>query len=133
MTFTKNKRRRSWFFLSFCRREALVPAAVRLVPKVIAITGKKKVRVSRTWACVLPKKPCRAVVCGVGAMSERATKSFVKKRKNCGNIRADECNCLVTIGDVSSFALVTSDFFQAKSTSVLFWSTIVCAPARERR
>ena len=37
--------------------------------------------------------------------------------------RAGECNCLVTTGDVLSFASVTSDFFPAKSTSVLFWST----------
>ena len=34
-----------------------------------------------------------------------------------------ECNCLVTTGDVKSIALATSDFFPAKSTSVLFWST----------
>ena len=42
--------------------------------------------------------------------------------KICGDTRAGECNCLVTTGDVLSFALVTSDFFPAKSTSVLFWS-----------
>ena len=40
-----------------------------------------------------------------------------------GDTRAGECNCLVTTGDLSSFALVTSDFFPAKSTSVLFKST----------
>ena len=43
--------------------------------------------------------------------------------EECGDTRANECNCLVTTGDVSSFALVTSDFFPAKCTSVLFWST----------
>ena len=37
--------------------------------------------------------------------------------------RAGECNCLVTTGDVLCFASVTSDFFPAKSTSALFWST----------
>ena len=48
--------------------------------------------------------------------------SQVRRRKNCGDSRAGECNRLVTTGDVLSFALVTSDF-PAKSTSVLFWST----------
>ena len=41
----------------------------------------------------------------------------------CGDTRAGECHCLVTTGDVLSFAFVMSDFFPAKSTSVLFWST----------
>ena len=29
-----------------------------------------------------------------------------------GDTRAGECNCLVTTGDVLSFAFATSDFFQ---------------------
>ena len=32
-------------------------------------------------------------------------------------------SCLVMTGDVLSFASVTSDSFQAKSTGVLFWPT----------
>ena len=40
-----------------------------------------------------------------------------------GDTRAGECKCLVITGDVLSFALVTSDFFPPKSTSVLFGST----------
>ena len=43
--------------------------------------------------------------------------------EECGDTRAGECNCLVTTGDILTFALVTSDSFPAKSTSVLFWST----------
>ena len=43
--------------------------------------------------------------------------------EECGDTRAGECNCVVMTGDVLSFALATSDFFPAKSTGVLFWST----------
>ena len=36
----------------------------------------------------------------------------------CGDTRAGECNCLVTTGDVLSFALVTPDFFLIENKSL---------------